>query len=135
MTAAILKFRQWFYVIPLLSLEFAHEKWQLILPLISHEAALAKAKRTAHQIGQVDNLRIVYYKQHIGFVRLVVETDVWNQSSWCIDLDHITHFRGRFESVPKFEKAESIRFKALDEPIFGANPTMFASYLVVEHVK
>ena len=130
----VAQIRQWFYVIPLLSIETVQEKWRVILPLISRKAAIARAKKVAEEIGQAGDLDITYYKQHIGFIRLFVESRGRNPRGWCINLRHCVHFRGRLTSVPDMENAQYIRLKFHKTPLFGGDPTTASDYLEIERV-
>ena len=130
----VAQIRQWFYVIPLLSIEAVQEKWRVILPLISRKAAIARAKRVAKEIGEVGELDITYYKQHIGFIRLFVESRGRNRKSWCVNLRHCCQFRGRLTSVPDMENAQHIRFKFRETPLVGGDPTSASDYLKIERV-
>lgn len=127
--------RQWFYVIPLLSIEAVQDGWNIILPFISREAAIAKAARTAKGVENAGELVAIYKKQCIGYFRMLLEEREGENRTWCVDLVHNVHFRGHWTKVPDFESVQRIRFTALSEPLPGGDPTRFADYLVIEYTR
>ncbi len=90
----------------------------------------SRAMKIAQEIDEVGYLRKTYFKQHIGFARLIVRNSD-GKRSWCFDIQHKVHFRGRFGKVPDLEHAEYIRFRYTRDPLYGGNPYQFASYLAI----
>lgn len=126
MTAAVARLgQQWFMRL-----------MPLMFPAVAKRTATETANNIARFIGKAGELGIERAEQRIGYVRLWVTHRGWTENTtWCLDIQHSVHFRGRWTKVPDLLNVDRITFDFQPRVPESADPTEISSYLTIKHVR